>query len=101
MILAFDIDGTWTEDPSRFRRTYDLFDEQYQCLIVTGREQPPEKLRRLLVPVDAIVIVSGPLLKEEAVRRAGYTGHIVWIDDMPGTIQRTAIIEVPHDDSAL
>lgn len=92
LVVAFDIDGTWSLDPPAWRKIYDvLYDGRWQPIIVTGSKQPDDKMRRLLVPVDAIVIVSGPLLKEEAARRAGYK-VAVWIDDMPGMIQSCRIL---------
>ena len=92
LIVAFDIDGTWSLDPPAWRKIYDLlYDGRWQPIIVTGSQQPEDKLRRLLIPVDAIIIVSGPLLKEEAARRAGYK-VAVWIDDMPGMIQNCRIL---------
>ena len=92
LIVAFDIDGTWSLDPPTWRKIYDLMhDGRWMPIIVTGSHQPEDKLRRLLVPVDAIIIVSGPLLKEEAARRAGYK-VAVWIDDMPGMIQHCRIL---------
>lgn len=36
MTIAFDIDGTWDRD-----------DEKWTVVIVTGREQPADKLGRL------------------------------------------------------
>jgi len=92
LIVAFDIDGTWSLDPPTWRKIYDLmYDGRWMPIIVTGSHQPEDKLRRLLVPVDAIIVVSGPLLKEEAARRAGYK-VAVWIDDMPGMIQECRIL---------
>jgi hypothetical protein len=93
MTIAFDIDGTWDRDPTFWTWVYNLMPKfDHTAIFVTGREQPPEKLRRLRIPENAIVIVSGPLLKEEAAARAGYKVD-VWIDDMPGMIQRTAILD--------
>lgn len=91
LTVAFDIDGTWTLDPQLFNDIADMFiDERWTVIIVTGRDHSPEKLTRLGLSRWPIV-VSGPLLKEEAARQAGYKVN-VWIDDMPGMIQRCQIL---------
>lgn len=100
MTIAFDIDGTWSLEPRLFRSVADSFTAAgWSVIIATGRQQPPDKLIALHLSCFPI-IVSGPLLKEEAARRAGYKVD-VWVDDMPGMIQRTAIIGEPADDSKL
>lgn len=100
MTIAFDIDGTWSLDPQLFDDVANMFrDEKWTVIIVTGREHPPEKLDRLGIHGWPIV-VSGPLLKEEAALKAGYKVD-VWVDDMPGMIQRTAILGEPKNDAAL
>lgn len=97
MTIAFDIDGTWTLDPLLFVRAACLFSESgWTVIIVTGREQPLDKLQRLRLagPVCSFwpVIVSGTLLKSEAANNAGYTVD-VWVDDMPGMIEQTRILK--------
>ena len=92
LTVAFDIDGTWTLAPSLFHHIACLFAKAgWQVIIVTGREQPERKIAGMLLWATWPVIVSGPLLKEEAARRAGYTVN-VWIDDMPGMIQNCRIL---------
>jgi hypothetical protein len=111
MTIAFDIDGTWDRDPSMWLDCADkMTDAGHTIIFVTGRTQPPDKLQRLGITRDFFykaagrkdfpVIVSGPLFKEEAALKAGYKVS-VWIDDAPGMIQRTAILEAPKDDSKL
>jgi len=91
-VIAFDIDGTWTLHPTAWLSVYLIMQSAgMRPIIVTGRPHPQDKLRRLLIPEDATIIVSGDLFKEEAARRAGYT-VAVWIDDMPGVIQNCRIL---------
>ena len=91
LTIAIDIDGTWSLDPRLFRRIAVQFKEAgWNVIIVTGSQQPAEKLARLWLD-PFIIIVSGPLLKEEAARKAGYKVD-VWIDDMPGMIQNCRIL---------
>lgn len=91
--IAFDIDGTWALNPVFWRETWDsVVGIGWRPIIVTGSHQPREKLDRLLVPHDAVIIVSSrATLKEEAARKAGYNVD-VWIDDMPGMIQECKIL---------
>ena len=93
MTIAFDIDGTWDRDPYCFETFYRLLIGwgKHTCIFVTGREQPADKLYRLRIPKDAVIIVSGPLLKEQAALKAGYKVD-VWVDDMPGMIQDCKIL---------
>lgn len=90
--VAFDIDGTWTLAPALFHHIACLFAKAgWQVIIVTGREQPEKKVDGYLFWSSWPVIVSGPLLKEEAALRAGHKVN-VWIDDMPGMIQNCRIL---------
>ena len=92
MTKAYDIDGTWTLAPDLYRQEWDRrIHYGWTCIIVTGREQPRDKLERLRIPSDAVIIVSGPDTKEHAALKAGYKVD-VWEDDMPGTIQETRIL---------
>lgn len=91
-VVAFAIDGTWTLNPKAWRAVFEFLQRQgFCCIIVTGAQQPQDKLHRLEIPRGAPLIVSGGLLKEEAARRAGYR-VAVWIDDMPGTIQACKVL---------
>lgn len=91
LTIAFDIDGTWTLSPRLFFEVAHTFKAAgWQVIIVTGREQPHEKIKTLGI-LGLPVIVSGPLLKEEAAKKAGYAVH-VWVDDMPGMIQNCRIL---------
>lgn len=90
--IAFDIDGTWTTHPLFWSNFFwKAKQEGFQCIIVTGSEQPKDKLDRLFIPDDAVIIVSEKEFKEKAALKAGYQVDI-WIDDMPGTIQETKIL---------
>lgn len=96
MTIAFDIDGTWDRDPQLFIDVASMFrDEKWTVVIVTGREQPADKIGRLGL-LDFPIVVSGPLLKEHAALKAGYKVD-VWVDDMPGVIQDCKILQ-PSDD---
>lgn len=91
LTIAFDIDGTWTLSPGLFFEVaYTFKAGGWQVIVVTGREQPHEKLRSLGL-LGLPVLVSGPLLKEEAAKKAGYNVN-VWVDDMPGMIQNCRIL---------
>lgn len=90
LTIAFDIDGTWSLDPVLFVKVASLFVlSGWRVIVVTGSNQPKNKLDRLMIEFP--VIVSGPLMKEEAASRAGYTVN-VWVDDMPGMIQNCRIL---------
>jgi len=91
LTVAFDIDGTWTLAPKLFFEIAGMFMAAgWQVIVVTGREQPREKLKSLGL-LGLPLVVSGRLLKEEAVRNAGHMVS-VWIDDMPGMIQDCRIL---------
>ena len=95
MTIAIDIDGTWDRDPDLFFDFAWLAKNRgHTVIIVTGRQQPQEKLDRLYLsraPV-AEIIVSGGELKEDVCKRLGIKVD-VWIDDMPGMVQRCCILE--------
>ena len=81
-IIAFDIDGVWTEDPEAFSSIYDFLTARgHTCIIVTGAQQPQGKLDRLNLQFK-VIIVSERQLKSVAARAAGYEVDI-WIDDHP------------------
>lgn len=96
--IAFDIDGVFTLNPSAWTAVFTFMRRQgFQCIIVTGADQPQEKLSRLLIPRDAVIINSGRDFKEHAALKAGYKVD-VWIDDMPGVIQDCRILNTPKDE---
>lgn len=98
MIISFDIDNTWSLDPTAWLMTFRHFRLcGHTCIIVTGANQPQDKLDRLLIPKDAVIIVSGREFKERAALAAGYKVD-VWIDDMPGMIQECKLINVGNDE---
>lgn len=94
MTIAFDIDGTISLDPDTFYRVIREFRMAgWTTIIVTGAEQPPEKLKRLKIDSDDLpIIVSAGMFKEQSARKAGYKVD-VWVDDMPGVIQETLILK--------
>lgn len=98
MTIAFDIDGTITLDPDTFHRVMNEFRHAgWAVIIVTGAQQPPEKIHRLKLD-DLPIIVSNGQLKEAAAREAGYIVD-VWVDDMPGMIQDCKILGNDIDDN--
>lgn len=100
MTIAIDIDGTWSLAPFMWLRFYiNAKGEGHTCIFVTGKEQPQEKLERLNIPSNAIIIVSNSQFKEQEALKAGYRVDI-WIDNEPGTIQPCKILQ-PSPDSTL
>lgn len=98
MTIAFDIDGTWDAHPAVFRRVAHIFKENgWDVIIVTGAEQPQDKLVMLGIIGQFPVVVAKGVLKEEAMSRFGLKVD-VWVDNEPGTIQRCKIIEQSKDE---
>lgn len=90
--IAFDIDGTWTLDPPLFVQIAWTFKGAgWDVIIVTGREQPHEKIKSLGL-LGLPIVVSNGLFKEEAARIGGYEVN-VWVDDMPGMVQECRILK--------
>lgn len=86
MIFSLDIDGCWSEDPRCFLSMLHLLRSYgHEVIIVTGREQPMEKLQHLNIPLDIKIIISGDRTKEKAAVDAGYAVGC-WVDDQPWTI---------------
>jgi|JI8StandDraft_1071087.scaffolds.fasta_scaffold39741_3 hypothetical protein len=111
MTIAFDIDGCWSLDPQLFSDIASMFaDDGHTVIIVTGRDQPREKLERLGLFIGTHfegnhitlypIIVSGSRFKEHAALDAGYNVDI-WIDNEPGTIQPTKILDTTSNDDEL
>ncbi len=99
LTVAIDIDGTWTLDPQLFDDIANMFQEEgWTVIIVTGREQPKEKITQLGL-YGWPIIVSGELLKQDAALKAGYNVN-VWIDNEPGTIQQCKILTGELDDQS-
>lgn len=103
MIIAFDIDKTWTLDPNGWTQVANLLTHRGHLIyIVTGRSPPMEsdELDRMrLTPfadLGRIIYTCGEL-KEVAMERIGVKVD-VWIDNEPGTIQRCKIIQEPKDE---
>ena len=91
MTIAFDIDGTWGTDPNLFWAIARVFEVKgWTVIVVTGAEQPTDKLERLRLTNYPIVYALG-ILKRDAARAAGYSVN-VWVDDMPGTIEPCRIL---------
>ena len=101
MIFSLDIDGCWSEDPRCFLSMLHLLRSYgHEVIIVTGREQPMEKLQRLNIPLDIKIIVSGDRTKEKAAVDAGYAVG-VWCDDAPWTISNKKPLNSKVEDHEL
>lgn len=100
MIIAIDIDGTWTLDPAFFC-SFAGFAESlnHQVIIVTGSEQPPAKLSSLGLHSATILICQRGEFKRDCALRHGFSVD-VWIDNEPGTIEPQRVLQ-PVDNSFL
>lgn len=99
MNIAIDYDGTWTADPFLFNAFVGLARHQgHECFIVTGRKQAEAPSHLVGEIIEGIrVICCNGRMKEEVCREQGIKIDI-WIDDMPGMIQRSLYLEVDRDD---
>jgi len=85
VIFSLDIDGVWSEDPKCLLAIHNIIKSfGHEVVIVTGREQPMEKLDRLGIPMSTKLIVSGNRSKRRALQDHGYVGNVVFVDDDPG-----------------
>ena len=86
MIIAIDIDNTWTKDPRFFKSIYTIaLAFGHNIIIATGRKEYSNDMDKFDLP-DVPILYCGDELKETVALRNGYTVD-VWIDDSPGTIQ--------------
>lgn len=93
MTFGIDIDGTWDKDPSLFIQFFNLMRHRgHTAVIVTGAQHPREKIIRLRIPEDILIVCTHGRLKEDACRELGINVD-VWIDNEPGTIQRCKILD--------
>lgn len=91
-VVAFDVDGVIDTHPACWITIYYRLKVcKFECIFVTGAEQPQDKLDRLSIPRDATIIVANRMLKRDAALAAGWEVDI-WIDDMPGTIEPCRIL---------
>lgn len=100
MIFAIDFDKTWTAEPRGWAQWYQLFTGLgHTVIMVTGRREMSEDMRRYSLPPAMPIVFAGPEMKEKAATLAGWKVD-VWIDDMPGTIQEVHFLQ-PAPDAAL
>ncbi len=91
-VISIDIDSTWTTHPRAWHEVYNTLQRNgFECIFVTGADQPGDKLDRIGIPINAKIIVANGVLKRKAALDAGYEVAI-WIDDMPGTIEPCRIL---------
>ncbi len=89
MNIAIDYDGTWTRDPTLFAEfARAAMGRGHTVVLLTGRSDDPddprwaEEVRREIGGLMPIVF-AGNQWKREALKRAGFDGHVVFIDDNP------------------
>lgn len=90
MIIAVDYDYTYNADPLTFDRIIKIFlNEGHTVICVTGRSDdgildiPVRESIGKLVPI----VFAGNESKRSAAKKHGYDVN-VWIDDMPGSIDK-------------
>lgn len=92
MLIALDYDGTFEREPQmwvEFIRSARHFN--HQVIIVTGRRNTHVCLN---VPGDiSVVYTHGFAYKVDGLVQAGYPRPDVWIDDMPGLIEPTRVLD--------
>jgi hydroxymethylpyrimidine pyrophosphatase-like HAD family hydrolase len=98
MRIGIDYDGTWTEDPGFWNQVVRIGQNRgHRFVMVTARSRGSDDMLRGDLPADLpIVYTAGRELKQKAALQAGH--HVdTWIDGMPGTIQRTILLEPTAD----
>lgn len=94
MIIAIDYDKTYTEDPKTFDLIITVLKHAGHTVIcVTGRSDHESMSAEVKSSIGQLVpvVFAGKLWKREAAEQAGYKVDI-WIDDMPGMIERQLLI---------
>ena len=101
MLIAIDYDKTWTEDPDFWNQVVCIGrSRDHSFVMVTARSKWSDDMARSNLPQDLpIVYTGGRELKRKAAFQAGHYVD-VWVDDMPGTIERTVLLE-PTDDKLI
>lgn len=102
--IAIDFDHTWTADPSLWNLFHKFATERgHRIIMVTARQFgtiSEAEAKRNSLPKAMPIIYTGGKLKEEHAMRLGYKVDI-WIDDMPGMIQKCLVLETPNNDKDL
>lgn len=92
MTIAIDLDNTWTQDPtlwSEFRIS--AIKRGHTVIMATGRSGYSSDMDRWRIPGDMPIFYCAGELKDNALKREGIYVD-VWIDDMPGMIQKCKIL---------
>lgn len=100
MNIAIDYDGTWSADPFLFNAFVGLARHRgHECYIVTGRKESeaPSALAGEIISGIQVICCNGRM-KEDVCREQGIKIDI-WIDDMPGMIQKSFYLNI--DDKEL
>lgn len=101
MIIAIDLDKTWTAAPAMWFGIRLLIESKgHTVIMVTARRDPVSQGERdrFLLPEDMPIIYTAGDFKKPCAEAAGYKVDI-WIDDTPGMIQECAILKVAPDAS--
>lgn len=102
--IAIDFDHTWTADPSLWNLFHKFATERgHRIIMVTARQFgtiSEAEAKRNSLPKAMPIIYTGGKLKEEHAMRLGYKVDI-WIDDMPGMIQKCLVLDSPDNDKDL
>lgn len=91
MLIAIDYDDTFTRDPYFWRCVMAQGRQRGHTFVcVTMRYEPPDPMREPWIPCE--VVCTAGELKDLCARRAGFNVD-VWIDDMPGVIKGSQMLE--------
>ena len=93
-IFGLDYDGTFTADPDLWRQFISAAQARGHTVVcVTARRTPPDYSREPRMPDSVSIVCAGQVWKKHAAAKAGYPVN-VWIDDIPGLIEPTRVLDV-------
>lgn len=91
LLIAVDIDNTWTADPTGFAQIIELMKMRgHSFIFATGRDGWTDDMARMGLS-DIPIVFCGREPKRKACSKKGYKPNI-WIDDCPGTIEDSVFI---------
>jgi len=94
VIIAIDYDRTWSADPSTWNAVYELLlSRGHQVIMVTGRKQWTDDMKRGNLPESLRIFYTNGQLKEWSLRTQRGPKVDIWIDDMPGMIQNCKLLQ--------
>lgn len=97
MTISLDLDNTWTADPELWLGFYEsCIARGHRVIMTTNRHRYSDDMDWFGLPASLLIVYAGSRLKSEATAELGITVD-VWIDDMPGTVSRCAMISVSPD----